>query len=129
MCRRFTRNDLSKPARPLIERFADEDGCLFYVLSRETATGHAVVAVRESETYDVRRQVFKHPLQQKSVPLSSLPGLSVGCPCFLSWRESSSSCAMEWEGVDACGSVSLSLPCCTFEHLPGDVAALVTSMK
>lgn len=128
LCRTFTRVDQSKPARPLIERFVDEDGSLFYILSRDVASGQVVVAVRESETYDVRRQAFKDPLVQKSVSLSSLPGLSEGCPCFLSWRESISSSAMEWEGADACGSVSLSLPCCTFEHLPADVAALVSAM-
>lgn len=128
MCRRFTRVDQSKPARPLIERFADEDGSLFYILRRDTASGQVVVAVRESETYDVRRQAFRHPLVQKSLPMSSLPGLSEGCPCFLSWRESISSSAMEWEGADACGTVSLSLPCCTFEQLPADVAALVSSL-
>lgn len=128
MCRRFTRADQSKAARPLIERFADEDGSLYYVVSRDAAAGQVVVAVRQSETYDVRRQAFKHPLVQKCVALSSLPGLDEVCPCFLSWRESLSSSAMEWEGADACGSVSLSLPCCTFEHLPADVADLVSSM-
>lgn len=128
MCRRFTRLDKSKPARPLLERHLGEDGTTFFILDRERATEEVVVSVRESETYDVRRQAFKDPLQRKRVARSSLPGLSEFCPCFISWRESSSSSALEWEGADACGSVSLSVPCCTFEQLPADVAALVRSI-
>lgn len=125
MCRQFTRLDKTRPARPLLERFTDEDGSQHYILQRNETTGEVLVAARESETYDVRRQAYKHPLVQKSVPHGSLPGLSERCPCSLSWRESLSSCAMEWEGPDACGTVSLTLPCCTFEQLPADVAALV----
>lgn len=128
MCRRFTRVDKSKPARPLLESYSDEDGSLFFIMERHAATEEVVVSVRESETYDVRRQAFKDPLQRKRVARSSLPGLSEYCPCFLSWRESSSSSALGWEGANACGSVSLSVPCCTFEQLPGDVAALVLSL-
>lgn len=128
LCRRFTRLDQSKPARPLLERILDEDGSVFYVIDRNIDTGDVIVAVRESETYDVRRQAFKHPLERKTVPIGSLPGLSTVCPCFLSWRESVSSAGMEWEGVNACGSVSLSVPCCTFEQLPADVAALAQSL-
>lgn len=128
MCRRFTRVDKSKPARPLLERFSDENGTNFFILERHPETEEVVVSVRESEAYDVRRQAFKDPLQRKRVPRGSLPGLSESCPCFLSWRESSSSSALEWEGANACGSVSLSVPCCTFEQLPADVAALVLSL-
>lgn len=127
MCRRFTRLEKTMPARPLLERFCTEDGEVNYILSRNASTGQVLVAVRESETYDVRRRAFKHPLVQKLVGHDSLPGLSETWPCFFFWRESTASAAMEWEGVDACGSMSVSLPCCTFEDLPADVAALVQS--
>lgn len=101
MCRRFTRLDKSKPARPLLESFSDGDGTLYFVLERHPATDKVVVSVREPETYDVRRQAFKDPLQRKRVSRSALTGLSEFCPCFLSWRESSSNSALEWEGADA----------------------------
>lgn len=127
-CRQITRLDKSKPTRPLIERYADDDGSFFNILRTLPASYEVVVAVRESEMYDARRQSYRHPLLQMHVPRRTLPGLSEFCPSFLSWRESTASAALEWEGADACRTVSLCLPCCTFEERPSDLRALVLSL-
>lgn len=129
MCRKFSRKDGSAPARLLIERLADDGGSLFYVTGRDTDTGDLLVSVRESETYHVRRRCFIHALEEKRVARNALPGVPAQSPAFISWRESTVSASLdEWEGADACGTVTLSLPCCTMEVLPSDVAELVKQM-
>lgn len=129
MCRQFLRKDGSAPARALVERLADDGGRLFYVKARHKDSDDVLVCVRESEAYHVRRRCFVHQLVEKRVSRDALPELPDDCPAFLSWRESPVSASIdEWDGPDACGVVTLSLPCCTMEVLPSDVADLVMQM-
>lgn len=128
-CRQFLRKDGSAPARPLIERFADDDGRLLYVTGRDGDSGDVFVSVRESEEYHVRRRCFLHGLKEQRVTRDELPTLPARSPAFISWRESAVSASFEeWEGADACGTVTLSVPCCTLEVLPPDVADLAKKM-
>lgn len=129
MCRRFQRKDGSAPARPLIERLTDDDGSVFYVTGRDEGTGDVLVFVRESEAYHVRRRGYVHRLQEKRIARDSIPGLPEQSPAFISWRESTVSASIdEWEGAEACGTVTVSLPCCTMELLPSDVADVVNQL-
>lgn len=129
LCRQFLRKDGSAPARALIERLTDDDGSLLYVTGRDSDSGDVFVSVRESEEYHVRRRSFLHPLKEQRVPCDQLPALPTRSPAFISWRESAVSASIEdWEGADACGTVTLSVPCCTLEVLPPDVADLVKKM-
>lgn len=129
MCRQFLRKDGSAPARALIERLADDGGSLFYVRERDKDADDVLVSVRESEAYHVRRRCFVHQLVEKRVSRNVLPTLPEDSPAFISWRESPVSVSIdEWEGADACGVVTLSLPCCTMEVLPSDVADMVMQM-
>lgn len=129
MCRQFQRKDGSAPARPLIERLTDDDGSVFYVTGRDDVTGDLLVCVRESEAYHVRRRGFVHGLQEMRIARDSLPGLPEQSPAFISWRESTVSASIdEWDGAEACGTVTVSLPCCTMEVLPSDLADVVKQM-
>lgn len=129
LCRTFLRKDGSAPARPLVERLADDGGSLFYVTGRDPDTGDLFVSVRESETCNVRRRCFIHALKEKRVARDALPEVPAQSPAFISWRESAVSASLDaWEGADACGTVTLSVPCCAMEVLPSDVAELVKQM-
>lgn len=125
MCRVFQRKDGSRPARPLLERVTSDVGTQFYIIKRDEASGDVTVSVRESESYHVRRRAFVHGLKEAVVSRDRLPTLPALCPAFISWQESIVSASIEeWEGGGACGTVTLSVPCCSLEVLPGDVADL-----
>lgn len=129
MCRQFKRADGSAPARTLLERVTSEDGRKFYIVSRVLDSGGAMVASRESEQYHVRRRAYVHDLVESMVTREEVPAIPVLCPCFISWRETIVSSSMDtWEGGAACGSVTVSIPCCTMEVLPLDVHALVSKV-
>lgn len=125
MCREFRRADGSTPARPLLESIVNEDGRRVFVLCRKADERHVLIAARETEQYHVRRRAYVHDLKERSVPRDELEALASSCPSFLSWRETTVSASIDaWEGGDACGLVTLSIPCCTMEVLPPDVRAL-----
>lgn len=129
LCRQFLRKDGSAPARPLIERLEDDGGALYYVVGRDEDAGDVVVWVRQSEAYHVRRRSFVHSLEEKRLPRHAVPGLPEQSPAFLSWRESIVSASIDdWEGSEACGIVTVSVPCCTMEVLPSDMVDVVKQM-
>lgn len=130
MCRVFKRKDGSRPARPLLERVTSDEGTQFYIIGRDEASDDVSVAVRESESFHVRRRAFVHGLNEKVVSRDSLPAVPARCPAFIAWQESIVSASFdEWEGGDACGTVTLSVPCCSLEVLPGDVADLTKTTR
>lgn len=125
MCREFRRADGSTPARPLLESIVNEDGRRVFVLCREADERHVLIASRDTEQYHVRRRAYVHDLKERSVPRDELEALASSCPSFLSWRETTVSASIDaWEGGDACGLVTRSIPSCTMEVLPPDVRAL-----
>lgn len=129
MCRQFSRKDGSAPARLLVERRVSESCSMIYITGRDAETGDLLVNVRESETYHVRRRCFVHSLKEKRVPKSALAVAPAQSPAFIAWRESAVSASLDgWEDGDACGAVTLSLPCCTMEVLPADVADMVKAL-
>lgn len=70
------------------------------------------------------RRGFANPIVKGTIDSSELPSLPVLCRSHISWRESVESRDLELEGVDACGVLSVSIPCCVLEVAPADVIAL-----
>lgn len=124
-CRESRRADGSTPARPLLESIVNGNGRWVLVLCRGAGGRHVRIASRVVEQYHVRRRAYVQDLGEMSVPRDELDALASSCPSFLSWREATVSASIDLlECGDACGLVTLSIPCCTMEVLPPDVRAL-----
>lgn len=115
-CRQFKRNrDGSRPSRVLVESHIDEQGSVWYILHRDRARDEVRVVARESEEYSVRLRNYVHELERRVVPFSAVPALPELCPSSISWRELSPSTFFAREGAEACGMVTVTLPCCVIE--------------
>jgi len=119
------RGNQSTPARVLIERHVDDEGTVWYVLSRDEAAETAEVAVRERETWSERRRAYAYPLKKETVAIGDVNGLPSRSPTTLVWRASAACGVAGVEGADAAGRVCLTLPACVIEELDDQLTALV----
>lgn len=85
-CRVLKRQrDDSHRTRVPVETHTDENGCVWYILGRNSSWVEIRLAVRESEQYSARLHDYVHPLVRRAVRLSDVPKLPERCPAFLAW--------------------------------------------
>ncbi|OSX71292.1 hypothetical protein BU14_0562s0004 [Porphyra umbilicalis] len=112
-------------SRVIVEQCVSSSGGKVYILERSVTAGQVAVAMRSTEDFDTNRMSFKHPLQRRELPASSLPAMSVPGATSILWRSSSVSMRCEENPMLMCGKLIVSLPTVTFEGDARDLAVFM----
>ncbi|OSX79703.1 hypothetical protein BU14_0072s0061 [Porphyra umbilicalis] len=126
LCHSFGRKDGTISTRLLLERYAQQDGKVWYILERNATDGTAAVARRSERSDAVLQPSTGGPLVRATLSIMDIPGLGSSCPVVLRWspvarhgRPAGST------SNDVAGRVSLVFPVCVVEDAGTDLQALL----